>query len=67
MEEIGLCLEVAQGPQSLARPLVLGAGALFGLTAYYAQWLIGFKRGVKIPPFPSILFHPIPPLSLYSY
>ena len=27
MEEIGLCLEVAQGPESLARALVLGAGA----------------------------------------
>ena len=38
MEEIGLCLEVAQVPQSLARALVLGANvcqylpALFGLT-----------------------------------
>jgi len=27
MEEIGLCLEVAKGPQSLARALILGAGA----------------------------------------
>jgi len=27
MEEIGLCLEVAQGPQSLAKALVLGVGA----------------------------------------
>jgi len=38
MEEIGLCLEVAQGPQSLAMALVLGLvlasifRALFGLT-----------------------------------
>ena len=33
MEEIGLCLEVAQGPQSLARALVFGAVA--------CQYLLG--------------------------
>ena len=42
MEQIGLCLEVAQGPQSLARALVLGAGA--------CQYLSGTVWAYKILP-----------------